>query len=97
MIFGSTEKENNLKNFNFRRFFSSRYSDVGESLASESQMTLDVLADDGLLVVAGHVVPLDPVPVEVVQHGHTGLTVASLLDLFSVVRLSARRLEPAGE
>jgi hypothetical protein len=40
--------------------------DVGEGLPGEGEMTLYVLADDGLLVVAGHVVPLDPVPVEVV-------------------------------
>ena len=38
---------------------SSRYSDVGEGLPSEGQMTLNVLADDGLLMVTGHVVPLD--------------------------------------
>jgi len=44
--------------------------DVGEGLPGEGEMTLYVLADDGLLVVAGHVVPLDPVTVEVVQHRH---------------------------
>ena len=38
---------------------SSRYSDVGEGLPGEGQMTLDILADDGLLVVAGDIVPLD--------------------------------------
>ena len=38
---------------------SSRYSDVGEGLPSEGQMTLNVLADDGLLMVTGNVVPLD--------------------------------------
>ena len=49
-------------------------SDVGEGLPGEGEMTLHILADDGLLVVAGHVVPLDPVPVEVVQHRHARLT-----------------------
>jgi hypothetical protein len=44
--------------------------DVGEGLPGEGEMTLYVLADDGLLVVAGHVVPLDPVTIEVVQHRH---------------------------
>jgi hypothetical protein len=44
--------------------------DVGEGLPGEGEMTLYVLADDGLLVVTGHVVPLDPVTVEVVQHRH---------------------------
>jgi len=50
--------------------------DVGEGLPGEGQMALHVLADDGLLVVAGHVVPLDPVAVEVVQHRHAGLALA---------------------
>jgi len=31
-------------------------------------MSLHILADDGLLVVAGNVVPFDSVPVEVVQY-----------------------------
>ena len=40
--------------------------DVGEGLPGEVEVTLDVLADDGLLVVAADVVPLDAVSVEVV-------------------------------
>ena len=50
--------------------------DVGEGLAGKAEVSLHILTDDGLLVVAGHVVPLDPVPVEVVQHGHAGLGLA---------------------
>ena len=37
-----------------------------------------VLADDGLLVVAADVVPLDAVPVEVVEDGHARLGLAVL-------------------
>ena len=55
---------------------SSRDPDVGEGLAGKAEVSLHILTDDGLLVVAGHVVPLDPVPVEVVQHGHAGLGLA---------------------
>jgi len=61
--------------------------DVGEGRPGEAEVALDVLADDGLLVVAGHVVPLDAVPVEVVQHRQARLGVASLLGLLSVIRL----------
>jgi len=45
------------------------------------------LADCGLLVVAGHVVPLDAVSVEVVQDAKTGLLVGGNLSSSSVVRL----------
>ena len=38
---------------------SSGYSDLGEMLPGVSQVTINVLADDGLLVGAGDVVPLD--------------------------------------
>ena len=44
-------------------------------------MSLDVLADDGLLVGAGDVVPLDAVAVEVVEHGKAGLGLAALAGL----------------
>ena len=33
---------------------------VPEGLPGKVDVALDVLADDGLLVVAGHVVPFDP-------------------------------------
>ena len=36
-----------------------RDSYVGEGLAGEGEVALHILADDRLLVVAGHVVPLD--------------------------------------
>ena len=39
--------------------------DVGELSAGVLDVSLDVLADDGLLVVAGHVVPFDTVLLEV--------------------------------
>ena len=45
-------------------------ADVGEGLPGKVEVSGDVFADDGLGVVASHVVPLDPVPVEVVQHCH---------------------------
>ena len=44
-------------------------------------MTLHVLADDGLLVVAGDVVPLDAVVVEVVEHGHARLAALPVVGL----------------
>jgi len=72
---------------------SSRYSDVGEGLPGEGQMTLDILADDGLLVVAGNIVPLNTVSVEVIEDGHAGLRLSSLLDLLPVVRLGLGRGE----
>merc|ERR1719460_1479968 len=57
------------------------------------EVSLHVFADDWLLVVAPNVVPLDPVPVEVVQHCHAGLCLAVLLNLFSVIRLRSRGAE----
>ena len=41
-------------------------------------MSLHVFTDDRLLVVAANVVPLDSVPVEVVQHCHAGLRLTVL-------------------
>jgi len=58
-------------------------------------MSLNILAYDWLLVVAGHVVPPDPVPVVVVQHGHAGLGLPVELDLLPIVGLSARWSKPA--
>ena len=52
--------------------------EVGEVLPGELDVSLDVLADDGLLVGAGDVVPLDAVAVEVVEHGHARLGLAAL-------------------
>lgn len=46
-----------------------------------------LLAHGGLLVVAGHVVPLDPIGVEVVEDGEAGLGAGRLLLGRSVVRL----------
>ena len=37
----------------------SRDPNVGEGLSGEGKMTLNVLADDGLLMMTGHIVPLD--------------------------------------
>ena len=42
-----------------RGWQSSRYSDVGEGLPGKREMTLNILTDDGFLMVTGHVVPLD--------------------------------------
>ena len=53
-------------------------ADIGEGLSGKLEMALHVLADDRLLVVAPDVVPLDPVPVEVVQHCHAGLRLTVL-------------------
>ena len=50
-------------------------SDVGECPLGKVDVSGDVLANDGLGVVAGHVVPLDPVPVKVVQHSQARLRV----------------------
>ena len=46
-----------------------RDADVGESLPCKVEVSGYVFADDGLGVVASHVVPLDPVPVKVVEDG----------------------------
>jgi len=58
-----------------------RDADVGESLPGKVEVSGDVFADDGLGVVASHVVPLDPVPVEVVEDGQTGLFALSAVGL----------------
>ena len=42
-------------------------------LPGVGEVAVHVLADDGLLVVTGHVVPLDAVSVEIVEDGETGL------------------------
>ena len=36
-----------------------RDPDIGEGLSREGKMTLDILANDGLLMVTSHIVPLD--------------------------------------
>jgi len=66
-------------------------------LSGKVKVTLGILADDGLLVVAGHVVPFDPVAVEVVQDGQAGLVLASLLVFFPVIGLTTRGIESSGE
>ena len=53
--------------------------DVGEGLPGKVEVSLDVLADDGLLVGASDVVPLDTVAVEVVQNGHARLTALAIV------------------
>jgi len=77
-------------------FVCSRDLDLGELSPGELEVALDVLADDGLLVVAGNVVPLDTVSIEVVQDRHARLRLASLLVLFPVVWLSTRGLVSSG-
>ena len=71
-----------------------RNVDVRECLPGELNMSFHVLADDGLLVLAGHVVPLDPVAVEVVEDGQAGFGIAAILDLFPIIRLDPGRIEP---
>ena len=66
---------------------------VWKRLPGVLYVTLDVFADDGLLVLASHVMPLDAVAVEVVEHGHARFGVAAVLDLLTVVRLNPRRIE----
>ena len=51
-------------------------------MSGKVKVTLGILADDGLLVVAGHVVPFDPVAVEVVQDGQTGLLALAAVGLW---------------
>jgi len=58
-------------------------------------MSLNVLADDGFFMVASNVVPFNAISIKVVKDGQTGLRVASLLCLLSVVGLSL--LGSAGE
>jgi hypothetical protein len=50
------------------------------------QQLVRVLADEGLGVVAGNVVPLDPVVVDVVEHAHARLHAPVDVEL-RVVRL----------
>jgi hypothetical protein len=68
-------------------YLHSRDPDVGEGLSGEGKMTLDILADDGLLMVTGDIVPLDSIAVKVVEHGHAGLGLAAQLGLLPVVGL----------
>ena len=65
-----------------------------ECLPGELNVPFHVLADDRLLVLAGHVVPLDPVAVEVVEDGQAGFGIAAILDLFPIIRLDPGRIEP---
>ena len=64
-----------------RNTISLRDSDVGKLLSGVLDVTLHVLADDGLLVVAGHVMPLDAVLVKVVEDGHARLTTLAVVRL----------------
>ena len=64
-----------------------------EGLPGILDVSLDVLADDGLLVLAGDVVPLDAVAVEVVEDGQARFRVAAILDLLPVVGLDPGRVE----
>ncbi len=68
---------------------------MGKGLSGVGDVALHVLADDGLLVLAGHVVPLDAVAVEVVEDGQAGLGVSAVLNLLSVVRLDTWWVESA--
>jgi len=56
-------------------------------LSGVGQVTIHILANDRLLVGAGHVVPFDSVSVVVVEHGHAGLCVPVELGLLPVVWL----------
>ena len=58
-----------------------RDPEVGEALPGEVDVSLDILADDGLLVGAGNVVPFDAITVEVVENGHAGLSLSPLTSL----------------
>ncbi len=51
--------------------------------------SLRPLADSGLLVVTGHVVPDDAVGVKVVEHADAQLRLAVVAKLVAVVRLRA--------
>jgi hypothetical protein len=53
-------------------------NDSGISSSHLLQQLGAVLADKGLLVVAGDVVPDDPIAVEVVEHAQAGLVIFSL-------------------
>ena len=68
---------------------------MGEGLFGVRDVALHVLADDGLLVLAGHVVPLDAVAVEVVEDGQTRFRVTAILNLLTVVRLDTWWVESA--
>ena len=56
-------------------------ADVGEGLPGKVEVSGDIFADDGLGVVASHVVPFDPVPVKVVEDGQAGLLALSAVGL----------------
>ena len=48
-------------------------TDVGECVPGKVQVSGDIFTDDGLGVVASHIVPFDSVTVKVVQHSHASL------------------------
>lgn len=62
-------------------------SDVWEVLPGKGQVTLDIFANDWLLVMTGNIVPFDSITIKVVENGHASLFVAILLDLFTVIWL----------
>jgi len=75
-----------------KRWHFSRDAEFWECLSGEVEVSLDVLANDWLLVMASDVVPLDPVAVKVVEDGHTSLVISGrILNLLPVVGLGLRR------
>ena len=48
-------------------------TDVGERVPGKVQVSGDIFTDDGLGVVASHIMPFDSVTVKVVQHSHASL------------------------
>lgn len=65
-------------------------SEVGVGVSHVFQEGIVFLADEGLAVMAGHVVPVHAIVVEVVQDGHAVLSSASLDQLLLIDRCTVR-------
>lgn len=68
-----------------------------ELLAGKVQMSLGILTYDGFFVVTSNIVPFDSISVKVVQNGHAGFVLSSLLSCFTVIGLTTGWVESSGE
>ena len=72
----------------------SRNPQLWESLPGKTKLTLNIFANDWLLMVARNIMPLNPISIIVVQNCHARLGLSVELDLLSVVRLLPWWSEP---
>ena len=62
--------------------------EVREGLTGKVQMSFGVLANDRFFMMASNIVPFDSVTIEIVQNSQTSFIFSSLMDLFTVIRLT---------